>query len=90
MELAWGKEYPCVFFWDCLFLSWSFSRLKVYSCHGLTFLNHIYVEDFSLYHDETTAKVDFEDKIEYYKVSFLEFEDFTCAYALLNDRKKNG
>ncbi len=66
------------------------SLYKSFNRVGLTFLNHIYVEDFSLYHNETTAKVDFEDKIEGYHISFLEFEGFTCAYALLNDRKKNG
>jgi phosphopantetheinyl transferase len=65
------------------------SLYKSFNRVGLTFLNHIYVEDFSLYHSMTTAKVDFEDKIEGYNISFLEFEGFTCAYALLNDRKKN-
>lgn len=66
------------------------SLYKSFNRVGLTFLNHIYVEDFSLYHNVTTARVDFEDKIEGYNISFLEFEGFTCAYALLNDKKKNG
>ncbi len=65
------------------------SLYKSFNRVGLTFLNHIYVEDFSMYYFDTTAKVDFEDKIERYNVSFLEFEGFTCAYALLNERKKN-
>ncbi len=65
------------------------SLYKSFNRVGLTFLNHIYVEDFSLYQNETTARVDFEDKIEEYSITFLEFEGFTCAYALLNDRKKN-
>jgi len=65
------------------------SLYKSFNRVGLTFLNHIYVEDFSLYHDKTVAEVDFEDKLEQYKVTFLEFEGFACAYALLNKRKKN-
>lgn len=66
------------------------SLYKSFNRVGLTFLNHIDVEDFSLYHNETIAEVDFEDKIERYNITFLEFEGFTCAYALLNERKKNG
>ena len=65
------------------------SLYKSFNRVGLTFLNHIYVDDFSLYYNETTAEVDFEDKKESYDISFLEFEGFTCAYALLKKRKKN-
>jgi len=65
------------------------SIYKSFNRVGLTFLNHINVEDFSLYYNETVAEVNFEDKIEHYKVFFLEFEGFTCAYALLNERRKN-
>jgi len=66
------------------------SLYKSFARKGLTFLNHIYVEDFSLYYNETTAKVDFQDKVETYHVWFHEFEGFTCAYALLNERSKNN
>ncbi len=65
------------------------SLYKSFNRVGLTFLNHISVEDFSMYYNETTAEVNFEDKTETYKIWFLEFEGFTCAYALLNERKKN-
>ncbi|PHS67719.1 MAG: 4-phosphopantetheinyl transferase [Flavobacterium sp.] len=65
------------------------SLYKSFNRVGLTFLNHISVEDFSMYYNETTAEVNFEDKTEKYKIWFLEFEGFTCAYALLNERKKN-
>jgi 4'-phosphopantetheinyl transferase len=65
------------------------SLYKSFARKGLTFLNHIYVEDFSLYYNETTAKVDFQDKIETYHVWFHEFEGFVCAYALLNERRSN-
>lgn len=65
------------------------SLYKSFARKGLTFLNHIYVEDFSLYYNTTTAKVKFQDKIERYDVCFYEFEGFTCAYALLNERSNN-
>ncbi|MFK5981718.1 MAG: 4'-phosphopantetheinyl transferase superfamily protein [Flavobacteriaceae bacterium] len=65
------------------------SLYKSFNRVGLTFLNHIYVEDFSMYYNETIAEVNFEDKTEKYHIWFLEFEGFTCAYALLNERKKN-
>jgi len=65
------------------------SLYKSFNRVGLTFLNHIYVDDFSMYYNETTAEVNFEDKTEKYHIWFLEFEGFTCAYALLNERKKN-
>ena len=42
-----------------------------------------------MYYNETTAEVDFEDKKESYDIWFLEFEGFTCAYALFKKRKKN-
>ena len=35
------------------------SLYKSFNRVGLTFLNHIYVEDFSLYHNQTIAKVNF-------------------------------
>ena len=65
------------------------SLYKSFNRVGLTFLNHIDVEDFSLYYNKTVAEVDFEDKVEQYNVTFLEFEGFACAYALLKKRKKN-
>jgi len=65
------------------------SLYKSFNRVGLTFLNHIYVKDFSLYHNNTIAEVDFEDKKEQYNITFLEFEGFACAYALLNERRKN-
>lgn len=89
------KEYQKLFHRDVIIrkltIVWCAkeSLYKSFNRVGLTFLNHIYVEDFSLYHNQTIAKVNFEDKLEYYKITFLEFEGFTCAYALLNERRKN-
>ncbi len=62
---------------------------KSFNRVGLTFLNHIYVYDFSMYYNDTTAKVEFEDKKERYKICFLEFEGFACAYSLLIEKKND-
>ncbi len=61
------------------------SLYKSFATPGVSFLQNIYVEDFRLEHSETTAKVSFRDIEEDYNVWFLEFEDFTCAYALKNE-----
>lgn len=58
------------------------SLYKSFASPGVSFLQHIYVEDFRLDAMETTANVNFEDTKENYNVWFLEFEEFTCAYAL--------
>lgn len=60
------------------------SLFKSFAEIGLSFLQHIYVEDFMLEEGETSASVSFEGKIENYHVHYLEFEGFTCAYALIS------
>jgi len=59
------------------------SLYKSFARPGVSFFQHIYVEDFSLEELQTTARVAFNGKDEVYDVWFLEFEGFTCAYALL-------
>jgi len=66
------------------------SLYKSFSEKGLSFLQHIYVEDFSLDESETTARVSFEGKDQKYNVWFLEFEGFTCGYALISDVFNNN
>jgi len=44
------------------------------------------VEDFELDDSKTTASVTFEDEQKKYDVDFLEFENFTCAYALISEK----
>lgn len=61
------------------------SLYKSFSEKGVSFLQHIFVEDFRLDHNQTTADVSYEGKITKYRVWFLEFEGFTCAYALTNE-----
>ncbi len=62
------------------------SLYKSFNSVGLSFLNHIHVEDFGLDQKETTAIADFNNKTESYHVRFSEFEGFTCAYALINNK----
>lgn len=58
------------------------SLYKSFATPGVSFLQHIFVEDFRLDDLKTTANVRFQDTEEQYNVWFLEFEEFTCAYAL--------
>jgi 4'-phosphopantetheinyl transferase len=62
------------------------SLYKGFNSAGLSFLNHIHIEDFGLDQNETTAIVDFNNKTESYHIWFSEFEGFTCAYALINNK----
>lgn len=58
------------------------SLYKIYAQQGLSFLNHINVQDFSLADEKTTAEILYKGKKSDYSISFLEFEGFTCVYAL--------
>lgn len=60
------------------------SLYKSFAEKGVSFLQHIYVEDFKMEDLTTTATVSYKGKKESYMVRFLEFEGFTCAYAILN------
>ncbi len=63
------------------------SLYKSFATPGVSFLQHIYVDNFSLEKLRSTADVNFENKREQYNVWFLEFEGFTCAYALISEEK---
>ena len=63
------------------------SLYKSFAEKGVSFLKDIFVEDYDMEALETTAKVSFKEKMEYYQVWFLEFEGFTCAYALISEEK---
>ncbi|MBZ9777508.1 4'-phosphopantetheinyl transferase superfamily protein [Psychroflexus sp. CAK8W] len=61
------------------------SLYKLYGKRGLLFLHDIFVEDFDIPEQKTTARVTHDKKITFYTLNFLEFEGFTCVYALAND-----
>jgi len=58
------------------------SIYKLYSQEGLSFLKHIDVRDFNFEDLKTTAKVYYNGNQSEYVLDFLEFEGFTCVYAL--------
>lgn len=55
---------------------------KIYAEPGLSFINHIVIQDFSLAGDATTGEILYEGSKTDFDIRFLEFEGFTCVYAL--------
>lgn len=58
------------------------SLYKLYEQPGLSFLKHIDVQDFALDDRQTIAHIDYEGKQSSYDFHYLEFEGFSCGYAL--------
>lgn len=61
------------------------SLYKLYGKKGLLFLHDIFVEDFDISEQKTTARVTHEEKVTFYTLNFLEFENFTCVYAIAHE-----
>ncbi len=58
------------------------SLYKIYATHGLSFLHHIDIKDFSISDTNTMGEILYKGKTSDYKISFLEFDGFSCVYAL--------
>jgi len=58
------------------------SLFKIYAKQGLSFLHHVEVKDFGFDESETTAEILFHGDSSKYRIHFLEFEGFTCVYAI--------
>jgi len=58
------------------------SLYKLFCTPGLSFKQHCLVIPFSIVDNETIAWIDYEEKKYRYNINFLEFEGFTCAYAI--------
>ena len=58
------------------------SIYKILSTPGLSFLRHIWVDDFSMDEARTTASVHYQGKENRFSADFLEFEGYTCGYAI--------
>ena len=58
------------------------SLYKIYAQEGLSFLHHIDIADFSLEDKTTTGEILYKGKPTNYDIEFLEFEGFTCVYAV--------
>jgi len=61
------------------------SLYKLYGKKGLLFLHDIFVNDFEISSQKTTAKVTSNNETTFYNLNFIEFENFTCVYAIAND-----
>lgn len=59
------------------------SIYKSFAAPGVSFLQHIDVEDFDMEDTNTSARVVYGKKEETYDIHFLEFEGFTCGFALI-------
>lgn len=58
------------------------SLYKIYAEKGLSFLHHIDIKDFSLTDGLTKGEILYKGKSTSYDIRFLEFEGFTCVYAM--------
>ena len=58
------------------------SLYKIYAEPGLSFLHHIDVKDFTFDDTRTTAEILYKGDSSSYDIRFLEFEGFTCVYAI--------
>lgn len=58
------------------------SLYKIYSQKGLSFLHHIDVKEFGLEDGESIAEILYEGKNSSYSIDYLEFEGYTCVYAV--------
>ncbi len=58
------------------------SLYKLFATPGLSFKQHCLVIPMSDYEQETVAWIDYEARKSRYNIHFLEFEGFTCAYAI--------
>lgn len=58
------------------------SIYKIYAQHGLSFLYNIDITDFRLDDSRTTGEVVYKGRSSWFDIAFLEFEGYTCVYAL--------
>ncbi|MEE9362551.1 MAG: 4'-phosphopantetheinyl transferase superfamily protein [Cellulophaga sp.] len=59
------------------------SLYKIYAQRGLSFLQHINIKEFFLEDGKVNGEILYEGALSSYEIFFLEFEGFTCAYAVL-------
>lgn len=58
------------------------SLYKINSTLGLSFLQHIDIQDFEILNAKTTGFIHHNGERTHFEIHFLEFEGFTCAFAL--------
>lgn len=60
------------------------SLYKIYATKGLSFLQHIDIADFEFEENTTSGEIHYAGQRSFYHIEFLEFEGYTCVYALKN------
>lgn len=60
------------------------SLYKIYATKGLSFLQHIEISEFEIDEKTTRGEIDYEGVRSSYHIEFLEFEGYTCVYAIKN------
>ncbi len=58
------------------------SLYKIAAEPGLSFLRHIDIKDFSLEDNHASGQIVYQGETTPYKIKFIEFEGFTCVYAV--------
>lgn len=58
------------------------SLYKAFATHGMSFKRHTKVVPFELNEHKTVGWIHYKSEVQKYKADFIEFEGFTCAYAL--------
>jgi len=58
------------------------SLYKLFATPGMLFREHFLVIPFSIHDATTLAWIDYKNTLKSYNCEFLEFEGFTCAYAI--------
>ena len=69
------RKYTIV--WGC-----KESLYKIYAAVGLSFFDHIYINDFEFSDRLIEGEIHYKGDTTHYTLKFLEFEGFTCVYAL--------
>ncbi|MFD2517120.1 4'-phosphopantetheinyl transferase family protein [Salinimicrobium flavum] len=60
---------------------------KLYAKRKVSFLQHINITDFDFDDQKTTGKVFFNGSTSWFNFQFLEFEGFTCVFAVPKEEK---
>lgn len=58
------------------------SLYKLYAKAGLSFEQHIHIMPFDLAMPFTAGSIHYKEQLSHYDITFVEFEGFTCVYAL--------
>ncbi len=58
------------------------SLYKLFATPGLSFKQHILIIPFTFNEDSTVCWIDYKHRKYRYNIHFMEFDGFTCAYAI--------